>query len=320
MEISVKTPERQFERLIDERANAKGRILGISHPTLRLFAHDRAGRLSLRVILPVGHTLKPISATIGIEVDTDTREGDDPELAFVSRNPSMDPLFLSFVRYSVERTLDAETEKEAVQKLIGAYYTFMEFMEREKSLGPEALKGLYAELVVMLWLMDQGVDPSSAIMGWKGPYGENKDFVLPDGSAFEVKSAPLNAGQVRISSIDQLEPNGLLLTLCLVHLEKAQEGVPHAQPLGALIDQISDRLTEAGADAGLLTVALEHYGLGPSDKENRDVWFVAREPLQYTVLDSFPRISGSEVPSGVSRVSYDISIEAMGPFQTKDDD
>lgn len=320
MDTSSKTPERQFERLLDERAHAMGRILGISHPALRLFAHDRAGRLSLRVMLPADYVLKQISSTIGIEVDTDTREGDDPELAFVSRNPSTDPLFLSFVRYAVDRTLKAKTEKEAVQKLIDAYYTFMEFMERQRSLSPEAQKGLYSELVVMLWLMNQGVDPRSAIMGWKGPYGDNKDFVLPDGRAFEVKSAPLNAGRIHISSVDQLEPNGLFLTLCLVHLEKAQEGVPDAEPLGALIDQISERISQASADPELFTVALEHYGLAPSDKANREAWFVARKPIQYTVLDSFPRISDDEVPTGVSRVSYEIAIDGLEQFRVKDDD
>ena len=49
----------------------------------------------------------------------------------------------------------------------------------------------------------------------------HKDFVLPDGRAYEVKSAPYNSDTVRISSPEQLEPNGLMLSLCVVRMEKA---------------------------------------------------------------------------------------------------
>lgn len=314
MDSIQKSPERQFGRLIEERAAARGRILGISHSTLRLFAHDRDGRLSLRVLLPLDLELKSVGSTVGIEVDSEHRESGDPELAFISRNPAMDSMFLAFVRYAVDRTIGAETESEAIEQLLDAYESFKEFMENEKSLSAEGVKGLYAELVVLSRLIEQGLDPLTAILGWKGPFGENKDFVFPNGQALEVKSAPLNANTVRISSVDQLDPNGLMLRLCVVHLERSHEGVEGAKQLGTLIDEVGDSLRSYGLDSEIFRIALERYGLASEDKDNRSMWFVAQHPVQYEVLESFPRVDGSLLPDGVSRVSYDVSIDSLAPF------
>lgn len=312
---TLKTPERQFDRLIEGRSLTQGRVLGISHPTLRLFAHDRAGRLSLRVLLPATMELKTMRSTIGIEVDVETREDGDPELAFISRTPQMDTLFLSFVRYAIDSTHEAETEEGAVRELVTAYETFVEFMTREKSLGPEALKGLYSELLIMLRLIEDGVSPSAAVLAWKGPFGDNKDFVLPDARAFEVKSAPLNASNVWISSIEQLEPNGLDLALCIVPMEAASKDAPEARTLETLIELVRDHLVRTGGDPASLTPGLEQYGLKPGDREVLDAAFVSRPPVQYAVLEAFPRIAAAAVPSGVTGVSYKLAIDAIVAFQ-----
>ncbi|MDO5633530.1 MAG: PD-(D/E)XK motif protein [Micrococcus sp.] len=314
------TPERQFARLVESRQSHAGRILGIEHPQLRLFAHDRDGRLILRVLVPDSITLPGLVSTRGIEVDAESQLGDEPEIAFISRNPALDTIFLSFVRFAVDRTAHATDERGALRELADAYNAFRKYMESDRGLSPEALKGLVAELVVMRWLIDRGFDPASVLSGWKGPFKENKDFVLPDGRAFEVKSAPYNSGGVRISSPDQLEPNGLDLALCVVRMEKAVEGMDGAESLAGILDKIVAQLSAAGADSAVLEVGLEAYGLQPDDEVSRESWFACRRPMEYVVADGFPRISRSSVPPGVSGVSFVIGLSALESFQIAEEE
>lgn len=308
------TPERQFGRLIECRERQMGRVLGIEHPTLRLFAHDRDGNLSLRVLLPEDFKVRRLISTRGITVDAETRYGEEPEIAFVSRTPSMDTLFLSFVRFALDRSQSAETEVCALGELFDAYDAFRLYMEAERTLSAEALKGLVAELSVMQWLIEGGWDPSTVLTSWKGPFKDNKDFVMPDSSAFEVKSAPYNAQRVRISSPEQLEPNGLHLSLMVVRMENAEPTVDGARELGEMVKSLRSTFEESGVDPAMFDIALEAYGLKDDDSESRDKCFALRAPAEYRVGEDFPRIGPADLRPGVSGVSFQIDLEAMVPF------
>lgn len=319
MSANEMTPERQFERLMESREHQSGRILGISHSTLRMFAHDRGGNLSLRVMVPEEFNLRRLVSTRGIEVDTETRLGESRELAFISRSPSLDTLFLSFVRFAVDRTAGEEEEAGALGELLDAYDAFRHFMESQKTLSAEALKGLVAELVVMTWLIDRGLSPAAVLSGWKGPFKDNKDFVLPDGRAYEVKSAPYNSDTVRISSPEQLEPNGLMLSLCVARMEKATEGMEEAATLTDLIAGLTGRFASAGVDPAALHVGLEAYGLAPEDEESRAAWFMCRRPVEYGIAAGFPRVGRDAVPRGVSGVNFLVDLSCAKDFLIEDE-
>lgn len=312
------TPEQQFERILESRKRQQGRILGIDHPTLRLFAHDRQGNLCLRAAVPEDFKLRRMVSTRGIEVDADTRLSTDRELSFVSRAPAMDSVFLSFVHFAVQRTLPAVDESAALEKLVDAYEDFRRYMESERGLSSEALKGLVAELVVMLWLVGRGFEPGSVLMAWKGPFKDNKDFVLADGRAFEVKSAPYNGTSVRISSPDQLEPNGLDLSLCVVHMEPGAEGMEGAVSLNTLHQRLSAVFNASGVDPAALDVGMEAYGLRPDDDRSREVWFVCRDPFEYTVREDFPRVRRASIPVGVSGVNFLVDLKAVEHFRLEE--
>ncbi len=309
------TPERQFAKIIDGRNNKNGRILGIGHPVLRLFAHDRAGRLCLRVVLPEDFRLRRLVSTRGIEIDSDTRLGTEPEISFVSRAPAMDAVFLSFVRFAVDRTVDAPDEASALQRLVSAYDDFRRYMEPERGLTAEALKGLVAELLVMEWLIGEGFSPEAVLAGWKGPFKDNKDFVLANGRAFEVKSAPYNGGSVRIASPEQLERNGLDLSLCVIHMEKGAAEVEGSVNLSQLSERLAGTFAAAGADPAPFHAGLEAYGLDPTDEASLSQWFVCKLPVQYAVEEGFPRIRRDSVPAGVSGVTFLLELAAAENFR-----
>lgn len=312
--MTAMTPERQFGRLIESREQRMGRVLGIEHPTLRLFAHDRDGNLSLRVLLPEAFKVRKLVSTRGIEVDTETRYGQKPEIAFVSKAPAMDTIFLSFVRFAIDRSLTDHTEVGALGELFDAYDAFRRYMETENALSAEAIKGLAAELHTMGWLIENGWEPSTVLTSWKGPFKDNKDFVMPDGAAFEVKSVPLNAQKVRISSPEQLEPNGLQLSLIVIRMENADEHVDEAVKLGEMVESLRHAFEVAGVDPVMFDIALEAYGLKNDDVDSRDKCFVFRAPAEYRIADEFPRISPADLHSGISGVLFQIALEAMAPF------
>ena len=43
--------------------------------------------------------------------------------------------------------------------------------------------------------------------------------------------------------------------------------------------------------------------------------FVVSDLKTYQVIDEFPRLVRSGIPNGIARLSYDIELETIGPFE-----
>lgn len=308
---NARTPEHQFNRLLRER-DGEGRILPISHPTLTMLAHDESRHLSLSVKMPEGVAAPALPSTVGIRVGVQSPgPAETPFLTFTSMAPAMDLVFLSFARFVIDRSVGAETGAEAIQEVSSAHAAFREYMEAEKELSPEKIRGLLAELLVLRALIESGTLPMEALMSWRGPFGENKDFILPTNQAIEVKSAAFNATSVRISSLEQLDPNNLELFLATVRLERAVEDTENARTLGEHIEEIRAVISGAGGDVQMFESGLNAYGLSALDTATLKMCFVSNPPALFSVSEGFPRITPDDVPSGVSSASYAIDFSSI---------
>lgn len=184
-------------------------------------------------------------------------------------------------------------------------------------LSPEEIRGLVGELHVLRKLYQQTLDQPAAVAGWSGPDGSHQDFIFAD-RAIEVKSlSGRERSTVRISSEDQLESLADELFLLIQRLSVQPDAVK-ALSLNGIVELIDGELADAGAIEEF-TDKLAGMGYVPLAEYDAPRFIVSG--LQgYRVTSGFPRLIRSELPLGISKLSYDIMLEAIAPFSCDESD
>lgn len=184
-------------------------------------------------------------------------------------------------------------------------------------LSPEEVRGLFGELHVLRRLYHDTLPQAAAVDAWLGPDDSHQDFIFGD-RAIEVKSlSGRERSTVRISSEDQLEstlPELFLLTQRLSDMPDADQ----ALSLNSMVSLIESELSMAEAIEQFAD-KLAGIGYTPLAEYDRPRFMVSG--LQgYRVADGFPRLIRSKVPTGITRVAYEIMLEAIAPFACDDAD
>jgi len=184
-------------------------------------------------------------------------------------------------------------------------------------LSPEEVRGLFGELHVLRRLYHDTLPQAAAVDAWLGPDDSHQDFIFGD-RAIEVKSlSGRERSTVRISSEDQLEstlPELFLLTQRLTDMPDADQ----ALSLNGIVSLIESELSVAEAIEQFAD-KLAGMGYAPLAEYDRPR-FVVSGLQGYRVAEGFPRLIRSEVPTGVTRVAYEIMLEAIAPFVCDDAD
>jgi hypothetical protein len=184
-------------------------------------------------------------------------------------------------------------------------------------LSPEEVRGLFGELHVLRRLYHDTLPQTTAVNAWLGPDDSHQDFIFGD-RAIEVKSlSGRERSTVRISSEDQLEstlPELFLLTQRLSDMPDADQ----ALSLNGIVSLIDSELSVAEAieQFGDKLAGMGYAPLAEYDRPR----FVVSGLQGYRVAEGFPRLIRSEVPQGVTRVAYEIMLEAIAPFACDDAD
>ncbi|WP_027136387.1 PD-(D/E)XK motif protein [Geminicoccus roseus] len=178
-------------------------------------------------------------------------------------------------------------------------------------LSAEEVRGLFAELSFLLELMDQLCSSVMAVEAWLGPEKFHQDFIFGD-TAVEIKSlSGTERSTVRISSEDQLESLKDALFLRMYRLSNLPDATG-ARSLNEIVATVQTRLERAEA-VELFDRKLVAHGYAPLP-EYDEARFVVSDVLNYRVLDDFPRLIRSQLPTGITRAAYDIRLEAIVPY------
>jgi hypothetical protein len=184
-------------------------------------------------------------------------------------------------------------------------------------LSPEEVRGLFGELHVLRTLYHDTLPQAAAVDAWLGPDDSHQDFIFGD-RAIEVKSlSGRERSTVRISSEDQLEstlPELFLLTLRLNDMPDADQ----ALSLNGMVSLIESKLSMAEA-IEQFGDKLAGVGYTPLAEYDRPC-FVVSGLQGYRVAEGFPRLVRSDLPQGVTKVAYEIMLEAIAPFACDDAD
>ena len=184
---------------------------------------------------------------------------------------------------------------------------------RKSGLSPIEVVGLYAELLFLEELLDQGSSEQGAIDAWLGPEAVHQDFVFGN-TAIEVKSVTgRDPSVIRIASEDQMETVCDRLFLRVYRLSP-QGGSPNELSLNGLVVKIQATLKEPGS-VHLFREKLSVAGYYFELPEYSKPFYVVLGSDTYLIDEEFPRLVRSKIPAGIVRVSYSIQLENIRPFR-----
>lgn len=204
-----------------------------------------------------------------------------------------------------------QSPRDAATVLIGRLGRWRRLLElAERPLPEQALRGLLGELIV---LKDEVVPRFGAIAGvnaWIGPCDAPQDFVV-GGVAIEVKTIMPTATEITVSSLEQLQSDNPVI-VAVVQLTVASQQQPGAFTPAALVEAVRDEIGETSRELFDDRLAETGYLDRPEHHNN---WYQCTTKKYYRVVNEFPRLTLTTVPSGVKAAIYDISISQCAPFE-----
>ncbi|MCX5578991.1 PD-(D/E)XK motif protein [Kaistia terrae] len=189
------------------------------------------------------------------------------------------------------------------------------FRNRRERLSFERIIGLAGELLFLRDCLCLRVDPAIAVAMWRGPYGDEQDFVVGS-TIFEVKTQLSTAdAALHISSENQLDTVSGAVVIVHQLLGPAALHMATAFSLNGLAADLRRIVLASSPDAAdTFDAGLLAAGYAPLAAYDEPVWMLVRQDM-YTVEEAFPRIVPSMLPPGIEKVRYRLRVDACLPFK-----
>lgn len=282
------------------------------------WGRDTTGACLFIVELEGDHTepfRKNVVTVHGIDVDLRGGKPGQQRLVLTLEKQIDRDLFEGLCRTlasSLGRATDSASSLAVAQAHIRRWKTFMS--GRSQHLSTEEVRGLFAELIFLLELMERQ-SSTAAVEAWLGPEKSHQDFIFGN-TAVEIKSlSGTERSTVRISSEDQLESLNDDLFLRIYRLSNLPDAAG-AQSLNEIIAAVQTQLAEAEAVEAFDRKLVAHgYAPLPEYDQPR---FIVSDTYSYRIVKGFPRIIRSQLPTGIDQVAYDIRLETIAPYECDD--
>ena len=294
-------------------------LVDADHP-LRLFiGGNSGGDATLSLVLEDRPPHIPSFSSLSIE----QRLRSDGSWLFLIQLGAQDafPEFVAMCQELINRSVKGSDEGAALRLFMRGLDEWRKLFKPVKgdTLSGDALRGLVAELAVMLDLARIGRPWSELISGWVGPLGAPQDFHLGSGLFIEAKSVHRDSTMITISSAEQLavtDESQLMLSTVLVERSPSTEltrspldlcSSVHEALIGHfdLSDDFSLRLKEMGFDEANLDYAEASFLLG--------------SPKYFAVEIDFPKLTPPQLPKGVFSVEYRLGLAELQPYVLEPD-
>lgn len=266
-----------------------------------LFRGIDPSRVPDQLIRPRGLVLEVALDAPHAETSMLLREHEDREVFLTLCN--------DVISYSCGSATPADATSSVFRRL--AHWHSLMTRGRTAAMSAYEIRGLIGELCV-LERLGVSIGFAAALSGWVAPDEHPQDFACED-RLIEVKARLSGSRQVvRISSLAQLEPAQLPLTLVVVELV-ASEGAD-----AATLNQICARLVDHARLLGpqmvdQIEVALFKRGYIQLDAYDSEAYRVAGMTA-FDCRDSFPRLVRSEVDVRIPEAKYMVDLSLVGEF------
>lgn len=305
--LGIEKPSAEFNvRLAAER-----------HPLRLYWGVDARGRYVFIADVPEAAVPAPSSLPDleGIRVGSVHQAGRSRIVLLLNEATNWE-LFHALCTDLVRASAVAQDEIAAAAVIIRRLQRWQDFLRRARSpiLPIEEIKGLIGELLFLSSPVASRFGWSSAVTFWKGPEDGPQDFAIHD-TAVEVKcQSGASKPSVRITSVEQLNPQ-LPTGYLLVHtLATAEAGAAGSFTLNSLVAAARAGLAEASPASRERFESLL-FSAGYLQHEHYDGLVFQRVATRsYRITEGFPRLKPAGIPAGIQRVSYQLELEACSPF------
>jgi hypothetical protein len=302
-----------------ERPSADFNVrLAVEYHPLRLYwGVDSYGRYLY--VIDVSEAAMPARGTFpeleGIRIGTATQHGRGRIVLLLNEAANWE-LFKTLCEDLGRASGVITDEIAAVAVTLRRLHRWQDFLRKARShvLPLEEIKGLLGELLFLEGPVVNRFGWDAAIDFWKGPEDAPQDFAIHR-IAVEVKcQSGASRPSVRITSVEQLNPQlpkGYLVVQTLATAEKGADG---AFTLNSLIERIRGSLSGASSASrerfeGLL------FSAGYLHHEFYDTLTFQRVATSsFLIGEDFPRLRPDGIPSGIQKVTYQLELEACVPF------
>jgi len=235
-------------------------------------------------------------------------------------NPVHQEVFLQFCLDVISWARGAGSEADAVGRVVSRTWRWHHLLRSgsEGRLSVEAQKGLIGELCALEQCLLPNLTARSAVESWIGPLGGHRDF--ESGLfALEAKARSLDHPFVAISSEFQLD-GGFPERLFLFVVTVDRAGTEAGETLTGIARGVAARLKETDqATSDLFDDRLTAAGF-TWDQDYSDILWLVGSWTAWEVREPFPRVRATELPEGVSEVTYTLGLTHLEPCHSEPGD
>lgn len=224
-------------------------------------------------------------------------------------------VFTTFVAKVCEEMDSLEKPEDAVRAVIALVDRWQKFFAGSSELLTDGRQtGLYGELYLIKKLFNHDIPLSTLIDAWTGSRRTNQDFEFGNVSIEVKSSAAVDATTVNITNIRQLDATGLDLLMLSHILLDARRGEENTLP--DLIDELRIAIANKAPEQGL---NFEEKLLQAKYRDEHAEHYATRSYSErsinfYEVKDDFPRLLEHDLPDGITKATYEITLEYCKPF------
>jgi hypothetical protein len=269
---------------------------------------DTKGRKSLAIILDAER--EKISSSTTISIEYFKRSDGKVMLCFGLEDDSLTELFCKFCEDIIESTRDGKPE-DGFSPIVERWNTWVRFFTKTAPpLSESEIVGLIGEILFLQNEMIERYGIDQALEAFIGVDKAHKDFEI-DNTWYEVKTIHNGAKSIKISSLEQLESNKAG-SLEVVTLDQGTLGTKDSITLNSVVTNFKEKLSRKQTLEFDDKMRRANYMF---DERYDDFIFILVRIDQYTVKDGFPKIMRTNLPSGISKVSYEIDLSSIENYR-----
>lgn len=270
---------------------------------------DESGRKAIE--LRSGFAPRKILGTSCIDVNQYKKQNYNI-IRFSLKESDISGLFYTFCEDLIEQTRDLKAETDGYVSIINRYHQWKKMFVSSKKdfLTEPEIMGLIGEILFMRDDLAQRIGLQNALKSWSGQELTHKDFSFND-QWFEVKTIHRASLSVKISSLEQLESKneGELDVYSFEKMSPAYKGITLNKIIVETADMFED---EAVKNDFWAKVALQGYEY---NDYYDDFVFQLCNHWKYKVNEKFPKLTPDNVPSAISKASYDLLLSELDEFR-----
>lgn len=287
--------------------------IGSEYKSDVFLGYSDAGDMSM-VIADYSAPAKVDSSKL-IEVLLTQRVDGKKALTFNLLDNAYDTMFIVFCKDIIMECEKVDRNK-TISSAINRWNYWKELFGKKKRtlLNKAEIKGLIGELIELKEYFIPKYGEYDAIVSWMGPLYGHKDFEIYD-TWYEIKTISVNAIQVEISSLEQLE-SVIEGHLAIVRVEDTSAKMEGAINLNGIVVEIADSI-KSQVDLDMFRTRLDNVGYS-MDPEYENNCFLYKGAEIYTVNALFPKILRSDISTSIVNAKYSILIDGIAKFKEEE--